>query len=61
MINTILIAEDLEDNRYLLKSILEKKQFQVTEAENGRKALSLFEATLRAKTVPCKERRLTVD
>lgn len=39
----ILIAEDLEDNRLVLKEILEDQNHQVWEAENGRAALQLFE------------------
>ncbi|MBU2644081.1 response regulator [bacterium] len=38
----ILIAEDLEDNRFFLQTLLELKGHSVTAAENGKIALGLF-------------------
>ena len=40
---SILIAEDLEDSRIYLKTILEAKGHQVTETEDGRKAHLRFQ------------------
>lgn len=38
----ILIAEDHQDNRLLLRQLLESAGFEVREAENGEQALNLF-------------------
>ena len=38
----ILIAEDQDDSRYYLKTLLEREGYQVTEAQNGKVALQLF-------------------
>lgn len=39
----ILIAEDIEDSRFYLKTFLEEQGHQVLEAENGQAALRLFQ------------------
>ena len=36
---TVLVVEDYDDTRVLLKSILERKGFRVVEAVNGREAV----------------------
>jgi CheY-like chemotaxis protein len=38
---TILVADDFDDTRLLLKTWLEKKGFNIVEAENGNQAVSL--------------------
>jgi CheY-like chemotaxis protein len=38
---TILVVDDFDDTRLLLKSWLEKKGFNIVEAENGNQAVSL--------------------
>lgn len=37
---TILVVDDFDDNRLLLKTWLEKKNFTVVEAENGNQAVA---------------------
>ncbi len=39
MNSKILVVDDLQENRYLLRALLEGHDFQVTEASNGRQAL----------------------
>jgi CheY-like chemotaxis protein len=39
----ILIADDHQDNRLLLKSLLEEAGFSTLEAQNGKEALDAFE------------------
>lgn len=39
----ILVVEDNADNRLLLSSLLREKGFEVREAENGEKAIALFQ------------------
>ncbi|HET6646596.1 MAG TPA: response regulator [Pyrinomonadaceae bacterium] len=38
---TILVVDDFDDTRLLLKTWLEKKGFNIVEAENGNQAVSL--------------------
>ena len=38
---TIMVVEDYDDTRYLLKQMLEKKGFQVLEAVNGQEAIEV--------------------
>jgi len=45
MFDNILIVEDLDDNRFFLKSVLEKGRYSVSEAKNGKTALNLFQKT----------------
>jgi two-component system cell cycle response regulator DivK len=40
---TILVVEDHEDTRFLLKVVLERKGYRVVEAENGMEAIGLAE------------------
>src|SRR5882762_8897909 len=40
---TILIVDDFDDTRLLLKTWLQKKGFRVVEAENGNRALAAAE------------------
>ena len=39
--NKILIVEDIESERDLLKTILQKRDYDVTTAENGKEALEI--------------------
>lgn len=41
MASMILIIEDNEQNRYMSRFLLEKKGFQVTEAQDGREGIRL--------------------
>ena len=41
---TILVVDDFDDTRYLLKTWLERKGFRVIEAENGNVAVSEAES-----------------
>ncbi len=41
----ILLVEDIEINREIVKALLESSQIAITEAENGRAAVDLFEAS----------------
>lgn len=45
MLDNILIVEDLEDSRFFLRAILETGKYTVTEAQNGKDALTLFQET----------------
>jgi two-component system, cell cycle response regulator DivK len=38
---TIMVVEDYDDTRYLLKRVLEKKGYQVLEAINGQEAIEI--------------------
>ena len=42
---TILIVDDFDDTRLLLRTWLQKKGFRVVEAENGNRAISQAEST----------------
>ncbi len=42
MSKTILIVEDFEDNRYLLKYQLEQLGYEVIQAEDGQEAIQMF-------------------
>jgi two-component system, cell cycle response regulator DivK len=39
MTRRILVVEDQEDNRQILRDLLESAEYQMTEAENGQEAL----------------------
>ena len=41
---TILVVDDFDDTRHLLRAWLERKGFRVIEAENGREAVSEAES-----------------
>jgi CheY-like chemotaxis protein len=41
---TILVVDDFDDTRWLLKTWLERKGFRVIEAENGNEALAEFQS-----------------
>jgi CheY-like chemotaxis protein len=43
--NTILIVDDFDDTRLLLRTWLEKKGFRVLEAANGKQAVSIAATT----------------
>jgi CheY-like chemotaxis protein len=42
---TILIVDDFDDTRLLLRTWLQKKGFRVVEAENGNRAIAAAEST----------------
>lgn len=42
MSKTILVVEDFEDTRYLLKYQLEQLGYQVIQAEDGQEAIQMF-------------------
>lgn len=42
MSKTILVVEDFEDNRYLLKYQLEQLGYKVIQAEDGQEAIQMF-------------------
>jgi CheY-like chemotaxis protein len=44
--HTILVVDDFDDTRCLLRTWLERKGFRVVEAENGREAISEAESEL---------------
>lgn len=41
---TILLVEDTEDNRFMMRRLLEMSGYQVIEATNGEEAVSIAEA-----------------
>jgi CheY-like chemotaxis protein len=43
MTQKILIAEDMEDSRFYLQTLLEGRGYQVAAAENGKSAIHLFQ------------------
>ncbi len=43
-LNTVLIVEDNRINRFILKKILQESHLKVLEADNGEKAIEIFEA-----------------
>lgn len=43
---TILVVDDFDDTRLLLKTWLERKGFNVVEAENGKQAIATAQAML---------------
>ena len=45
MVKTILYIEDNPDNRILVRRVLEVEGYQVIEAENGSKGLSMAESS----------------
>jgi two-component system cell cycle response regulator DivK len=43
---TVLLVEDFEDNRFMMRRLLEMSGYQVVEAVNGQEAVDISERTL---------------
>ena len=42
MSRVILVVEDQEDNRQILRDLLKSADYEITEAENGEEALATY-------------------
>ena len=49
MPDSILIADDYDDNRELLRLMLETEGYRIREARNGREALEIGRASCRER------------
>jgi len=47
---TVLLVEDTEDNRFMMRRLLEMSGYQVIEATNGEEAVRIAEAEKRCSS-----------